>query len=60
MDVSPMFFGQDISGFGLFLIINHVTMYVFMSAMEIFVYAQVYDHVGFMMDYCNYVSVSGP
>ena len=56
MDVSPMFFGQDISGFGLFLIINHVTMYVFMSAMEISVYAQVYEHVGFMMDYCNYVS----
>ena len=31
-----------------------------MYAMEIFVYAQVYEHVVFIMDYCNYVSVSGP
>ena len=60
MDASPRFFGQDISGFGLFLIMNHVTMYVFMSATEIFVYAQVYEHVGLLLVYCNYVSVSGP
>ena len=31
-----------------------------MSAMEIFLYAQVYEPVSFMMDYCNYVSFSGP
>ena len=50
MDASPRFFGRGISGFGLFLIMNHVTMYVFMSATEIFVYAQVYEQVGFMLD----------
>ena len=50
MDTSPRFFGQDISGFGLFLIMNPVTMSVFMSATEIFVYTQVYEQVCFMLD----------
>ena len=60
MDASPRFFGRGISGFGLFLIMNLVTMSVFMFATEIFVYAQVYEQVDFMLDYCNYVSESGP